>query len=159
MTTETKPKKTNRSKEIIKYALKFKIFNLFLIILSSLFLNNFDQSSQLLLSNEGRFSSVLSLPFLRWDVIHFAQRSLNSLASWEYDYQSAFMPLLPMIMRYSGKVLSFVFATEQTISMNVLGGAVTTNLINIYAPVELYKWVSLFLLNLIEMFKMRLQID
>ena len=108
-------------------------------MLSSLFLNNFDQSSQLLLSNEGRFSSVLSLPFLRWDVIHFAQRSLNSLASWEYDYQSAFMPLLPMIMRYSGKVLSFVFATEQTISMNVLGGAVTTNLINIYAPVELYK--------------------
>ena len=57
-------------------------------------------SSPSILSNGSRAS-----PLLRWDAFHFAHIALNG---YVHEYEWAFFPGTPLVMRIAGEILRFV---------------------------------------------------
>ncbi|KAG7090839.1 hypothetical protein E1B28_009921 [Marasmius oreades] len=83
---------------------------IYLLALVSSCLPLFDASPKIF-----RFSKY-SQPFLRWDAFHFASIAEDG---YLYEYQWAFFPGVPFVMRYGGKALQFIVGRSDL----MLGGA------------------------------------
>ncbi|TIB67987.1 hypothetical protein E3Q08_04005 [Wallemia mellicola] len=125
---------------IIKAAVWYKLIAIIIIYICTTIIPSFDSSADIILSDESNsFIRALTKPLLRWDTFHFANRATRELSTWKWDYEVAFMPLLPLIMRFGGKLLSKVRMSAISYSDVILGGALFTNIISLLIPLELYR--------------------
>lgn len=84
----------------------------------------FDSSPLLLLSPEQGFFAKAAFPLLRWDTFHFAQIAQEG---YVYEYEWAFFPGAPFVMRTFGEALRRLRADDKlTIAHLLLGGGLSS---------------------------------
>lgn len=84
----------------------------------------FDSSPRLLLSQSGSSLAKAALPLLRWDTFHFVHIAQEG---YVYEYEWAFFPGTPFVMRIFGEVLRRLDGGEQsTIAYALAGGGLAS---------------------------------
>jgi GPI mannosyltransferase 2 len=84
----------------------------------------FDSSPRLLLSPEKSMLEKAAFPLLRWDAFHFAHISQDG---YFYEHEWAFFPMLPMIMKPTGRLLRLIVEDHDlTIAHLLLGGGLAS---------------------------------
>lgn len=110
----------------------------------------FDTSTSVLLADTGSPSSnglarILD-PFVRWDNIYFAQIAVRG---YRHEQELAFMPVWPLVMRWSGKLVLKVKlllggmqdSSPSVLSVTdvILGSTILTNIISVLNVVAFQK--------------------
>jgi GPI mannosyltransferase 2 len=129
-------------KLIVKFYIATRAFYLFLFaILSTLPL--FDTSPLVALPTRVvSWSSTL----LRWDAFHFASIAREG---YKYEYQFAFQPGTPIIMRWLGWAVNFIGGGEKPTSLQdmLIGGAIGSFFAG-FSALDLYRHVKYAVLRL-----------
>lgn len=104
-----------------------------LVITSSTWLTLFDSSPRLIDDNDD--ASVFLTSLLRWDVFHFARVAANGHV---YEHDWAFFPGVPLIMRWSGTLLSALGLSNPGWPSLLAGGAFVCALLDLDTTRTLY---------------------
>ena len=107
----------------------------------------FDTSTSILLAAPGTSSSTKLArfldPFVKWDNLYFSQIALRG---YQHEQELAFMPIWPLMMRWSGMFVRLLLKSTPSPSIQaldmtdvVLGGVILTNVISVLNVVVFQK--------------------
>ena len=96
------------------------------------FLPAFDTSADAIIGKGSHLEG-----FVRWDTLHMI---LIALTGYTFEQQYAFLPGLPLLMRYSGHIIRVTIGSHVLEPWHaVLGGIILANLATVFATLVLYK--------------------
>ncbi|KAI6026345.1 glycosyltransferase family 76 protein [Pisolithus microcarpus] len=114
----------HHGQSLLAQSLLSRLLICLLIVSSAALLTLFDTSPKLFLDDN---VSVWTSSLLRWDVFHFAHIAREGLV---YEHEWAFFPGVPLVMRWSGSVLSLLGLSLPGWPALLIGGAIVAALLD-----------------------------